>query len=89
LFDLFTQTSSIDPFTGRWTPVAGALLPVLCCLAGVAALIVLVLRITRTGDVMTITGSEDTPAPTAAASVPGTRDGGEEASLRSQSVHGT
>jgi hypothetical protein len=89
LFDLFTQTSSINPFTGEWTPVAGALAPVLCCLAGVAALIALVLHVTRTGDVMTITGSDDTPAPTVAASVPGTRDGGEEASLRSQSVHGT
>jgi hypothetical protein len=89
LFDLFTQTPSINPFTGRWTPVVGTVTPVVCCLAGVAALIALALRVTRTGDVTTITGSDDTPAPTGAASVPGTRDGGEEASLPSRSAHGT
>jgi hypothetical protein len=89
LVDLFTQAPSINPFTGRWTPVAGAAAPVACCLAGVAVLIFLVLRVTRTGDVMTITGSADPTAPDGAADVPVSRDGGEEASLRSRSVHGT
>jgi hypothetical protein len=89
LFDLFTQAPSINPFTGEWTPVPGAVAPVVCCLAGVAALIVLVLHVTRPGDVMTITGSGDPSAPTTAGALPGSRDGSEEDSLRSRSVHGT
>lgn len=89
LVDLFTQTPSINPFSGRWTPVTGTAAPVACCLAGVVVLIALVLRITRTGDVMTITESGEPTAPTAAADLPVSRDGSEEASLRSRSVHGT
>jgi hypothetical protein len=47
LFNLFTQTASINPFSGAWRPPAGAILPVTLCAAGTILLITVCERISR------------------------------------------
>lgn len=58
LFFLFDQTSSVNPFSGRWTPPGSGVPAVLLGVAGVVVLLTLVLRTTRSkpiSDIETVT----------------------------------
>ncbi|MEY9905347.1 hypothetical protein ABIA35_001563 [Catenulispora sp. MAP12-49] len=58
LFFLFDQTSSVNPFSGAWTPPGSGVPAVLLGVAGIVALLTLVLRAARSGpisDVETVT----------------------------------
>jgi len=55
---LFDQTSSVNPFSGKWTPPGSGVPAVLLATAGVVALLTLVLRATGSGpisDIETVT----------------------------------
>jgi Predicted membrane protein (DUF2142) len=58
LFFLFDQTSSVNPFSGAWTPPGSGVPAVLLGVAGIVALLTLVVRTARSGpisDVETVT----------------------------------
>ena len=58
LFFLFDQTSSVNPFSGKWTPPGSGVPAVLLAIAGVVVLLTLVLRAARSrpiSDIETVT----------------------------------
>lgn len=58
LFFLFDQTSSVNPFSGAWTPPGSGVPAVLLAVAGIVALLTLVLRAARSkpiSDIETVT----------------------------------
>lgn len=51
LFFLFSETSSVNPFSGAWTPPGAAVPAVLLGLAGIVALLTFTMRATSTGPI--------------------------------------